>query len=136
MNKAKVPLVAVVIGLLLTACSQQEQFPVVTQDGQIQAPAPAAQSSVAAPQAPQAQQSSDSGVSDMLLGGMIGYMLGGVGDSRERVVEHHYYSPPTVTQSTVRPKPVAKPVAKPAPKYTYRPAPAPRSFSYSRSGRR
>lgn len=113
MRSAKIPLVAVVIGMLATACSQQEQFPVITPDGQVQAPV-AQQAPVAA------QQPDDDGVSDMLLGGAIGYMLGGMGETRERVVERHYYSPP-------------KTVSKPAPKPIYKPAPAKRSFNYKPS---
>lgn len=115
MRSAKIPLVAVVIGMLASACSQQEQFPVVNADGQIQTPAAAQQAPIAA------QQDADSGVSDMLLGGAVGYMLGSMGDSgRERVVERHYYSPP-------------KTVSKPAPKPIYKPAPAKRSFNYKPS---
>lgn len=127
MRSAKIPLVAVVIGMLASACSQKEQFPVVSADGQIQAPAAAQQAPIAA------QQDADSGVSDMLLGGAVGYMLGSMGDSgRKRVVERHYYSPP---KTVVRPAPVVKP----APKPIYKPAPAKRSFSYKpsrSSGRR
>lgn len=129
MRSAKVPLVVAAVAMMITACGKKEEFPVITSDGQTQTPA-VQQAPV---EAQQPQQASDSGVSDMLIGGALGYMLGGMGDNtRERVVERRYYSPP---KTASRPAPVVKSVPKP----TYKPAPAQRSFSYKpsrSSGRR
>ncbi len=124
---------AAVIAITLAACgSKEDRESVPGHAHQDQsslsgaAPVQQAQQPVQQPQTVVVQQpaQSHSGLSDMLLGGAIGYMLGNSGGSSSRPVEQTVVNKTIVNKTIVREVPAPAPTPA-APKFTPPPAPKP-----------
>ena len=125
---------AAVIAVTLAACGSKDDRESVPghahqdQSSLSGAAAPVQQAQQAAPQPQtvvvQQPAQSHSGMTDMLLGGAIGYMLGNSGGSNQRPVEQTVVNTTIVNKTSVREVPAPTP-APAAPKFTPPPAPKP-----------
>lgn len=125
---------AAVIAVTLAACGSKDDRESVPghahqdQSSLSGAAAPVQQAQQAAPQPQtvvvQQPAQSHSGMTDMLLGGAIGYMLGNSGGSNHRPVEQTVVNKTIVNKTIVREVPAPTP-AHAAPKFTPPPAPKP-----------